>query len=320
MLVELPCATDRVRECQLSDLSPGWIVAHLTNGLIRGPRRTGRFRTCECGTRLDLLVAMTYITVAAVDPARSTVRLQIDTPWFANPSAAVAWQKDRLDILGLGSDWQMYHKAWANAAWHPPNPRWETIGRSFISPPAIVSWSPARLDVFGLGRDRSLYHKPGWKPLGSIADRLGTAGRCFRQSPAVASWGPNRLDIFGVGADYAMFHKAWDGQTWYPSPMDWQSLGGGFRIQDPVTATSGTRGSPARRTWARRRPTRRRRRGRPVRSRAPRARQLPPPAPRGPRHASSINASRSSPSAANRGAQVNVAVWAPTSPEARRLG
>jgi hypothetical protein len=45
---------------------------------------------------------------------------------------------------------------------------------------------------------------------------------------ASVSWGPNRLDIFGLGTDNQMYHKAWDGTQWYPSPANWEALGGTF--------------------------------------------------------------------------------------------
>lgn len=48
-----------------------------------------------------------------------------------------------------------------------------------------------------------------------------------RAAPAVASWGRDRLDIFGIGLDKAAFHKAW-ANAWYPSPTNWEALGGGF--------------------------------------------------------------------------------------------
>jgi hypothetical protein len=34
------------------------------------------------------------------------------------------------------------------------------------------------------------------------------------------------LDIFGLGMEKGMFHKAWNGNTWLPSEMDWEPLGG----------------------------------------------------------------------------------------------
>ena len=47
-------------------------------------------------------------------------------------------------------------------------------------------------------------------------------------SLGIESWGPNRLDIFGLGTGGDMFHKAWDGTGWFPSPTDWEPLGGKF--------------------------------------------------------------------------------------------
>jgi len=50
-----------------------------------------------------------------------------------------------------------------------------------------------------------------------------------RSVVAAVSWGNNRLDIFALGTDNQMFHKAWAG-AWFPSPTDWEPLGGVFTI------------------------------------------------------------------------------------------
>jgi hypothetical protein len=42
--------------------------------------------------------------------------------------------------------------------------------------------------------------------------------------PTVA-WAANRLDVFVRGTDSGLYHKWWDGSSWQPSPMDWESLG-----------------------------------------------------------------------------------------------
>jgi hypothetical protein len=72
--------------------------------------------------------------------------------------AAVTWSADRLDIFGLGTDDQMYHKSW-NGSWGPSVTGFDALGGKFNSPPCAVAWGPQRLDVFGLGTDNSLYHK-----------------------------------------------------------------------------------------------------------------------------------------------------------------
>jgi V8-like Glu-specific endopeptidase len=147
-----------------------------------------------------------------------------------------SWGPDRLDIFGLGTDRQMFHKAWDNG-WHPSPTGWEPLGGAFASPPAVVAWGPNRLDIFGLGMDRQMYHKAwdgtrwhpsplGWEPLGGI----------FATPPAVASWGPDRLDIFGLGTDRQMYHKAWDGTAWHPSPTGWEPLGGVFTSPPAVAS------------------------------------------------------------------------------------
>jgi hypothetical protein len=76
---------------------------------------------------------------------------------------------------------------------------------------------------------------------------------------AAVSWGPNRLDIFGVGAaDDQMYHKTWTGTAWYPSPTDWEPLGGALGSFVAVAAWGpdrldifglGTDGQMCHKTW-----------------------------------------------------------------------
>jgi hypothetical protein len=93
------------------------------------------------------------------------------------PIAVVAWERNRLDIFGLGDDRQMFHKAFDGRQWLPSPTGWEALGGSFTSPPAVAAWAPNRLDIFGLGGDRQMFHKAfdgrqwlpsptGWEALG----------------------------------------------------------------------------------------------------------------------------------------------------------
>jgi LysM repeat protein len=156
--------------------------------------------------------------------------------------AAVAWGPNRLDVFGLGTDNQMFHKAWDGSAWRPSPTDWEPLGGRFTSPPTVVAWAPNRLDIFGLGTDRGMYHKwwdgsawgpspTDWEPLGGV----------FNSPPAVTAWGPNRLDVFGLGTDNQMFHKAWDGSAWRPSRTDWEPLGGRFNSAPVAVAWAANR-------------------------------------------------------------------------------
>jgi hypothetical protein len=151
--------------------------------------------------------------------------------------ATVAWGSNRLDIFGLGTDNQMYHKAWDGNAWLPSLTDWEPLGGVFNSPPAVASWGSNRLDIFGLGTDNQMYHKAwngnAWLP---SVDGWDALGGVFNSPPAVASWGANRLDIFGLGTDNQMYHKAWNGNAWLPSVDGWDALGGVFNIPSPSTS------------------------------------------------------------------------------------
>jgi hypothetical protein len=96
-----------------------------------------------------------------------------------NAIAVASWGSNRLDIFGLGTDNQMFHKAWDGNAWRPSPTGWEPLGGKFDSPPAVASWGSNRLDIFGLGTDNQMFHKAwdgnawrpsptDWEPLGGV--------------------------------------------------------------------------------------------------------------------------------------------------------
>jgi hypothetical protein len=78
---------------------------------------------------------------------------------FNSPPVVVSWGENRLDIFGLGTDNQAYHKAWTGSAWSPSQTGWEAIGGTFNSDLAVASWGANRLDIVGLGTDNQAYHK-----------------------------------------------------------------------------------------------------------------------------------------------------------------
>ncbi len=161
---------------------------------------------------------------------------------FSSPPAVASWGSGRLDIFGIGTDNQMYHKWW-DGKWGPSQTDWDPLGGVFSSPPAVASWGSGRLDIFGIGFDNQMYHKwrdgTEWGPSHTDWDPLGGS---FISPPAVASWGSGRLDIFELGAVVIvipfleMVHKWFDGGEWGPSHTDWDSLGGAFLVPTPKPA------------------------------------------------------------------------------------
>jgi hypothetical protein len=202
---------------------------------------------------------------------------------FTSPPAVASWASNRLDIFGLGTDSQMYHKACKSfsrhssqapllltststpgtgSAWSPSQTDWEALGGTFNSPPSVVSWGNNRLDIFGLGTDNQMYHKacksspkhssqvpllliaistPGtgsaWSPSQTGWEAIGGT---FNSDPASVSWSANRLDIFGLGTDNQMYHKAWNG-SWSPSQTGWEAVGGTFTSAPAVDSYSRNR-------------------------------------------------------------------------------
>jgi hypothetical protein len=165
--------------------------------------------------------------------------------YFTSPPAAVCRSPYQIDVFGLGTDSQMFHKERKGAQWLPSDGGWNPLGGAFNSPPAVVWCRINRLDVFALGGDNRMYHKtldtPGWLPSSAGWDLLGGS---FNSPPAAVSrstYGTDRLDIFGLGSDNRMFHKEWDGSQWLPPGEAWEALGGAFACQPAVASWDSTR-------------------------------------------------------------------------------
>ena len=151
-------------------------------------------------------------------------------PWtsiggsFSANIASCSWAANRLDMLGVGLNGGIYHKAW-NGAWSPASTSWEslvgTYGTNWHGDIGAVSWGANRIDFFVQGTNNHCYHGyyttaglGGMQDLGGVFDANIGFG--------AAAWGANRLDVFGVSPGVALYHNAWNGTAW----SGWVSLGG----------------------------------------------------------------------------------------------
>src|SRR5260221_13643426 len=76
-----------------------------------------------------------------------------------HPTAAAAWGGNRLDIFGLGTDNQMWQKAWTGNAWGPSPTSWTPLGGKFTNPPAAVALSPDSPNILCQGPGKQRDHK-----------------------------------------------------------------------------------------------------------------------------------------------------------------
>lgn len=150
--------------------------------------------------------------------------------------AVDSWSANRLDIVGIGIDNQLYHKAWTGN-WYPSLTAWEPMGGSFTSAPTVVSWGENRLDIFAVGTDNQMWHKAwngkSWNP---ATDAWEPLGGNFSSAPVAVSWDENRLDVFALGSDKQLWHKAWSGENWNPASNTWEPLGGNFASPPAVVS------------------------------------------------------------------------------------
>lgn len=74
---------------------------------------------------------------------------------ITSPMSAVAWAEGRLDVVGRGTDSDIWYRSFdsKDGKWQP---HWKPIGGgSFSSPPVIVSWGRKRLDVVAAAQNDS---------------------------------------------------------------------------------------------------------------------------------------------------------------------
>jgi Astacin (Peptidase family M12A) len=128
---------------------------------------------------------------------------------YTSDPAMVSWGTGRLDLVGIGTDGNVWHRGYENGVWSDAG----NIGRpgtTTPSDPAIASWGANRLDIFvrsGLNLYQKTWTSAGWS---SWANRGGD----FKGKPAAVSWGANRIDLVGVGVDNAVWHKGFANGNW----------------------------------------------------------------------------------------------------------
>lgn len=105
--------------------------------------------------------------------------------FLAAPGIAVtAWGPGRLDLVGISTGREAWHKSWQDdLGWSPPDEGWQRLGGSFKAGTtlAICSWAPGRLDIVGIGADGTALTKcwddsVGWQPAAKNGPGLEAPG------------------------------------------------------------------------------------------------------------------------------------------------
>jgi hypothetical protein len=151
--------------------------------------------------------------------------------------AAIAWNGNKILIVGIGLDQKLYCKVWDGSRWLPSTNAWESLEGGIDSAPVLnMTAGQFRgfelIQVFALGLNYELWTRPigvgAWPPQAVVWSGLGGV---FNSGPAVsqgiAQWvsgvpQPSRIDLIGLGTNNEMFHKLPD-----PS-IDWAGVGGVF--------------------------------------------------------------------------------------------
>ena len=74
---------------------------------------------------------------------------------FQSVPVLIVMSVDRLDVLAVGTDDRLKHRALVGQTWAP---EWQDLGGAFNSTPAAVALTKDKVSVYGLGVDRSMFH------------------------------------------------------------------------------------------------------------------------------------------------------------------
>lgn len=153
------------------------------------------------------------------------------------PLAVASWAVDRLDVFGIGTEGELYHKYWDGSMWNPSGNRSDNLAPDykFNSGAAAVSWGRNRIDVFGIGGTKHMLHTywdgSQWAGIEDFEFNGTFEGVT---APTAIARAENRLDVFAIdSASGTLAHKYWDGSQW----SNWGALGG-KGLQGTVAATS----------------------------------------------------------------------------------
>ncbi len=97
-------------------------ILHAGSGSLVGVHTNGGCNAAGTGSNFGMRIS----AARAQSPTLRTLH-------GGRTPAVAAWGNNRLDIFGLGTDKQMFHKAWSNG-WHPSPTAWEPFGGVFTGP------------------------------------------------------------------------------------------------------------------------------------------------------------------------------------------
>lgn len=120
------------------------------------------------------------------------------------PLAAVCRGTGLIDLVAIGPDSQIYHKAYNDSGWQD----WVSLGGDFKDEaPALVASTPERLDVFARHRTTKKMMHLLWDNDSWATEWDSPEGPEFERRFAVATSSAGRIDLFGATSDYLYYRS-----------------------------------------------------------------------------------------------------------------
>ncbi|KAK3682174.1 hypothetical protein B0T22DRAFT_444410 [Podospora appendiculata] len=113
---------------------------------------------------------------------------------------AVAWGGSYIEVLVVGTDYQLYHNRYDGSIWSG----WSGLGGTLESTPVVVSDSPDTFKVYVAGTDSAVYLKE-WDG-SSYSDWKDLNGTAI-WTPAAASYDTGKVEVFALDTDHALRYR-----------------------------------------------------------------------------------------------------------------
>lgn len=152
--------------------------------------------------------------------------------FLSAPSVTYRQGTGQIDVIGVGLDRQLFHKAYESTGWTG----WNPLGGTITAAPSIISPGPEHLEIYARGTDKQLYEKY-WTPGTSWSEYIPLGGE-LTSGVAATAWDANRRDIFARASDGRIHIRS------FTSPGGWSLwavLGGVPRSGPGATAPAPNR-------------------------------------------------------------------------------
>jgi hypothetical protein len=164
------------------------------------------------------------LTPSGLGPMQEVSNRSFSTPaslggLFTSKTAVASAAHDSLDVFGLGTDSNLYHKHITDSATQVD---WAQVGTNFTGFPIAVVATPGLIELLGVRKgDLAVLHAT-FNPITNAASAWAPVNGNVYANLSACSRTSGTLDLVVLGTDYAIYYNHFNGSSW----GGWVALGG----------------------------------------------------------------------------------------------